>query len=127
DTVSVAGFTSNPQASHGARAVRAPPLREVTAGSPLSFVVMANDPDGNAIASLSGSGLPTGSSFTANGSNTSGTFQWTPGPADAGEYDVVFSATNALSGASVTHIRVASAPSLTIDPLRDVTVAAGGS
>ena len=37
-----------------------------------------------------------------------------------------FTAANALSGTSVTHIRVASPPTLQIAPIADVTVAGGG-
>ena len=124
-TVQVFQIAVNAAGSDQAPIVTAPPLKQVTAGSPLSFVVTASDPDGNAITSFTASGVPAGASFTANGSNTSGTFAWTPGAADAGEYDVQFTAANALSGTSVTHVRVASAPTLAIDPIADVTVAGG--
>ena len=45
------------------------PLQE---GAALSFVVTASDPDGQAIASLTASPQPPGSSFTPNATNTSG-------------------------------------------------------
>jgi hypothetical protein len=125
-TVKVFQITVNAAGSNQAPFVTAPPLQEVTAGSALGFVVTASDPDGDAITSLSTSGLPPGALFTPNGSNTSGTFSWVPGAGDVGEYDVLFTAANALSGTSVTHVRVASAPALTITPIADVTVADGG-
>jgi hypothetical protein len=125
-TVRVFQITVNAAGSDRAPVVVAPPLRQVTAGAALSFTVTASDPDGNAITSFTASGVPPGASFAANGSNTSGTFTWTPGAADTGEYDVQFTAANALSGTSVTHIRVASAPALAIDPIDTVTVAGGG-
>jgi len=84
-TVKVFQITVNPAGSDQAPQVMAPPLKEVTAGSALGFTVTASDPDGNAITSLNASGLPAGASFTPNASNTSGTFQWTPGTGDAGE------------------------------------------
>jgi hypothetical protein len=126
-SVRVFQITVNAAGSDQAPIVTAPAWQHVTEGSPLSFAVSASDPDGNAISSLSASGVPTGASFTANGSNSSGTFQWTPGAGDAGEYDVSFTATNALSGTSVTHVHVAPAPKLAIDPIADVTVGDGGS
>ncbi len=125
-SVRVFRITVNAAGSNQAPVVTSPALEEVTAGSPLSFVVTATDPDGDAIASLGATGLPPTASFPTNSSNTSGTFTWTPGTGDAGEYDVLFTAANALSGTSVTHIRVASAPTLMITPISDVTVAGGG-
>ena len=117
----------NPEGSDQAPAVSAPPLQEVTAGSHLTFTVSVTDPDGDVIESLSHSSLPDASTFTPNSSNSSGVFDWSTGVADAGEYDVMFTATNALSGAAVTHIHVASAPRLAITPIDDVTVEGGSS
>src|SRR5262249_20942396 len=74
---------------------------------------------------LTPSGMPPGATFTANGANTAATFAWTPGAGDVGNYDVQFTAMNALTGTSVTHIRVASPPTLNITPIDDVTVAGG--
>ena len=119
-------ITVNAAGSNQAPVVTCPALEEVTAGSPLSFVVTATDPDGDAMTFLGATGVPPTASFTPNSSNASGTFAWTPGAGDAGEYDVLFTAANALSGTSVTHIRVASAPRLMITPIADVTVAGGG-
>lgn len=126
-SVRVFQITVNAEGSDQAPVVSTPSLREVTEGANLSFTVTATDPDGDSIGSLTAFGTPSGASFTPNGSNTSGAFAWTPGMGDAGEYDVQFTASNALSGTSNTHIRVASAPTLAITPIDDVTVPAGGS
>ena len=117
----------NAAGSNQAQVVSAPALRDVTAGSNLNFTVSASDADGDAIASLDVAGLPSGASFTQNVSNTSAIFNWTPGDGDPGEYDVTFTASNSLSGSAVTHIHVESAPTLTINPIDDVTVAEGAS
>jgi hypothetical protein len=68
--------------------------------------VTASDPDGQTITSLTASGLPSGATFTPNGSNTSGTLDWTPGFSQSGSYTVTFTASNALSGSATTEITV---------------------
>jgi hypothetical protein len=68
-TVRVFQITVNAAGSNQAPIVTAPPLKEVTGETALSFAVTATDPDGDAITSLSASGLPAGASFTQNGSN----------------------------------------------------------
>lgn len=79
-------------------------------GSPLSFGVTASDPDGEAIYSLAAdlSTLPSGSgaTFTPNGSNTAGLFEWTPALGDSGNYTVTFTALNELVAHASTTIRV---------------------
>jgi len=60
----------------------------------LTFTVTASDPDGQAIETLTASGLPSGATFSANTSHTSGTFHWTPASGQAGNYTVTFTATN---------------------------------
>src|SRR5205814_9779211 len=65
--------------------------------------------------------------FTPNGSNTSAALTWTPVSGQDGEYDVLFTASNSLSGSAVTHIHVTSAPTITITPIDDVTLAEGSS
>ncbi len=97
----------------------------VTEGAALNFTVNASDLDADAITSLSATDAPSGSTFSPNGTNTSGSFSWTPASGDAGEYDVQFTAANALTGTSGTHIHVESAPVLAIAPIADVTVAGG--
>ena len=126
-TVRVFQVTVNAAGSDQPPVVVAPPIESVTAGTALSFTVTASDPDANAISSLVASGLPPGASFTTDGAHMSGTVEWTPGDGDVGEYDIQFTATNMLSSTSVTHVRVTSAPTLSITPIPTVTVADGGS
>jgi hypothetical protein len=120
-------ITVNPAGSNQAPLVGAPALQSGTTGSSLAFTVTATDPDGDVIQSLTASGAPGGATFTPNGTNTSGAFSWTPGSGDAGEYDVLFTATPATgpTASAATHIHVESPPGLTIDPIDDVTVADG--
>ena len=125
--IKVFQITVNAAGSDQAPVVTAPALQNVTAGSNLSFTVSASDADGNGITSLDAAGLPFGATFAPNTSNTSGMFSWTSGAGDAGEYDVTFTASNSLSGVAVTHIHVASPPTLAITPIDDVTVAESGS
>ena len=125
--VRVFQITVNASGSDRAPIVTVSPLEEVTAGTPLTIQVDAADADGDAITSLTVLGLPSGASFVPNASKTSAQFDWTPDAGDVGEYDVQFTAANALSGTSGTHIRVTSAPTLSITPIDDVTVPGGGS
>ncbi len=118
-------ITVNPVGSDQPPVVTAPALREVTAGDHLTFTVSSSDPDGNNI-TIMASGVPPDAMFSPNGSGT-GTFNWTTDLGDAGEYDVTFTAMNSLAGAAVTHISVASPPTLAIAPIDDVTVEGGSS
>jgi hypothetical protein len=87
--------------------VAAPTEATVAEGAPLSFVVHAADPDGEAITSLAALGLPSGATFIPDAGDTTGSFMWTPGFGVApGPYDVRFTASNALSGADTTTITV---------------------
>ncbi|MEE9344957.1 MAG: Ig-like domain-containing protein [Methylococcales bacterium] len=61
-------------------------------GVELSFNVQATDPDGNAI-TLTVSNSPSGAVFTDNG-NGNGTFTWVPDFGQAGNYTVMFTATD---------------------------------
>lgn len=121
-TVNAAGTNQPP-------AVTAPGIMTVVEGSLLTFTVTASDPDADAITSLTTFGAPAGSTFTPNGTFTSGTFTWTPTTSQAGEYDVVFTAANASSGSATTHITVLDLDRgpVTIAPIADVTVAEGDS
>jgi hypothetical protein len=87
-------------------AVTAPALVTGAEGSAIAFSVSAADLDGDAITSLAAAPLPTGAGFTANASNTSGSFAWTPDFTQAGSYSVVFTAQNALTGTAATSIEV---------------------
>jgi PKD repeat protein len=86
--------------------VTAPPTMTACEGRLVTFPVTASDPDGDAIASLTAAGLPTGATFTVNATNTSGTFSWTPTFTAFGSYNVTFTALNALSGSATTVITV---------------------
>ena len=92
-----------------APAVTAPPSVSGTEGQSMQFTVTAADPDGETIASLNASPLPSGATFTANGSAASGTLGWTPGAGQAGTYSVTFTAANALTGTAATTLTVGSA------------------
>ena len=100
-------ITVNASGSDQAPMVIAPATETVTAGSMLTFTVTASD--AQTITSLMAAPLPSGATFTANGSNTSGTFTWTPTSGQTGDFNVVFTAANALSGSATTHIHVAAA------------------
>jgi hypothetical protein len=115
----------NATGSARAPVVTAPAIESAVTGANLSFTVSANDADGDAITSLTAVGLPTGASFTPNGTFTSGTFSWTPGSAQVGEYNVVFTAANALSGSATTHIHVS--PTVSIAAIADLTITEGAS
>ena len=90
----------------GAPVVAAPSTATVAENSQLTLNVTASDPDGDVITSLAASGLPAGATFTAGSGNTSGTLTWTPTFAQAGSYEIVFTAANALAGSSTTTISV---------------------
>jgi len=112
--------------SNHAPAVTAPALLTATEAIALAFTVAAVDADADVITSLSALGLPTGATFTPNGTYTSGTFSWTPSLTQAGDYDVVFTAVSGLSeGGATTHIRVENAVELSIAELGDVTLLEG--
>ncbi len=101
--------------------VVAPPTVIGTEGTAVTFTVTASDANGDAITSLTAATLPTGAAFVANASNTSGTFTWTPSAGQAGDYDVTFSASNALSGSAMTHLTIEAAgvdlaPVVTVTP-----------
>ena len=74
-----------------------PPVADQSAdeGENLNFSVHVTDPDGDSI-TLSASNLPGGSTFTVDGSG-SGTFDWTPHHSDAGQYLVVFHASDGIN------------------------------
>ena len=73
----------------------ATPDQSVDEGDNLSFSVGATDPDGDTII-LTASDLPGDATFIDNGAG-SGTFDWTPNYADAGEYSVIFHASDGVN------------------------------
>lgn len=80
-------------------------------GQPLSFVVLASDPN-NTIPSLSVDSLPLGATFTDTG-NGSGVFTWPTAVGQAGHYPVTFRASDGALTASRT-------PTLRIAPVDDI-------
>lgn len=86
--------------------VTAPASVSVSANTLLTINVTVADPDGDAIASLTASPLPSGATFTSGPGDTSGTLTWTPTAAQAGNYTITFTAANARSGTSATAVAV---------------------
>ena len=86
--------------------VTAPATASVAENSPLTVSITAVDPEGDAITSLTATGLPPGATFTAGAGDTTGTLTWTPGYTQAGSYTVTFTASNAMSGSASTAITV---------------------
>ena len=86
--------------------VTAPATAAVAESQALTVNVTAADPDGNAISSLTASGVPAGATFTPGLGNTSGTLTWRPATGDAGTYTVTFTASNSLTGSASTVITV---------------------
>ena len=105
--------------------VSAPTSMTLAENSPLSISVTAADSDGDAISSLSATGLPPGATFTPGNGNTSGTVTWTPSYSQAGSYNITFSASNALTGTASTAITVSNvdrAPVVMVQPTAGVVV-----
>ncbi len=86
--------------------VTAPATQTVAEGTLLTFIVAAADPDGDPIATLDVRELPVGATFDPDPGLPSGTFAWMPGFANAGDYNVTFTAANVLSGSATTAITV---------------------
>ena len=61
--------------------------KTVAEGSPLSFTVVATDPDGQALTYSTSAALPTGATLNS----TTGVFAWTPSFTQAGSYSITFS------------------------------------
>ncbi|NBO65768.1 MAG: hypothetical protein EBU88_13160 [Acidobacteria bacterium] len=57
---------------------------------PLSFVIVATDPDSGQSVNLTAAGLPAGATFAATGGR--GEFKWTPGETQSGSYRLSFTA-----------------------------------
>jgi FlgD Ig-like domain len=83
---------------------------KIQAGKRLILMVKARDPDGDAITSLTAdlSRLPAGHTavFAAGPGNTSGALVWTPPPTLKGNFRVIITARNALSGEKKIMIHV---------------------
>ena len=86
--------------------VAAPATVPASEGQPVSFIVHAADPDGEALSSLVASDLPEGATFTTVPGDTAGTFSWTPAFGQSASFNVTFTASNALSSSAVTIVAV---------------------
>ncbi len=82
------------RAQDTAPVVTAPATASKGAVCPLSIQVTATPAPGTTLVSLTAASSPatTGSTFTENGSHTSGTFTWTPNLAQVGTYSITFTA-----------------------------------
>lgn len=94
-----------------APAIDAPKAAEGEEGGTLSFAITASDPDGEAITGMSADlyALPPGNdaSFTYGPGPASGSFLWHMKAGEAGNYTVVFHASNSSVGSAQTNINVA--------------------
>ncbi len=99
DTTVTANFSSNPPPN-------VDPIADETVdvNENVSFVVTATDPEDEAI-ELTVEGLPAGATFVDNGDGT-GSFSWTPAFYQAGEYDLLFIATDAEGGVGSAAMRI---------------------
>ncbi len=86
--------------------VTAPPTATVAEGAELIVSVTVSDPDLDPVTSLTAAGLPAGATFTPGAGNTTGLLRWTPDFSQAGSYNIIFTASNALSGAATTQVTV---------------------
>ena len=90
--------------------VSSPNNVRVRPGSHVAFTVTAKDPDGDPIHSLTAdlTRLPrnSGAQFVVDPTNTSGIFTWVVGKGVHGDFEVKFTASNALLGTSKTKIQV---------------------
>jgi len=86
--------------------VTAPASVSGAEGTPVTVNATVSDPDADAIASLTASGLPFGATFTSNPTHTAGTVNWTPDYSQAGTYNVTFNASNLLPGSAVSVITI---------------------
>ena len=89
--------------------VTAPGTVKAGLGQKVTFTVTAVDSDGDAITSLTMVAVKmppaSGATFTANATNTAGTFTWNL-PAVTGNWQVKFVATNKLTGSATTTIQI---------------------
>ena len=109
--------------------VEAPDSLTVAEGSLVAFQVTARDPDGDPIegfdANFSDLPVPNDADFQRLGDGSTGLFRWTTASGDSGAYEVVFTATNSLSGSALTRLRVSNVdrpPTLSVPTSVDGTV-----
>src|SRR5439155_713359 len=103
--------------------VTAPLTVGAVVGKTLKLNITAVDPDGEAINSLTASGLPGDATFTVGSGNASGTMSWTPQSGDEGTYHVTFTASNSLTASATTAIRIVTSGAPTVTSPATATVA----
>src|SRR6185503_6098038 len=78
-------------------------------GQPLQFSLIVTDADANTTLTYAATGLPTGAQVDPS----TGVFAWTPGPAQAGDYPVLFSVSDGTATTTRTALlRATAAPVL---------------
>src|SRR5687768_13394263 len=81
----------------------------VSAGQTLTFTVSGEDPDSDS-ATLNSTGAPAGATQTpalpTSGEPASSVFSWTPTPADAGNYSITYTLSDANGGFALTSINI---------------------
>ena len=102
-------FTSNPPTFDYAVTPVNNFVYSVNPGTPINFNVKADDVDAGSTVVLTGSGIPSGATFTpglpttaANPATTA--FSWTPGMADIGSYVMALTATDNNGQQAITNI-----------------------
>jgi parallel beta-helix repeat protein len=86
--------------------VSAPDTTSGFEGELLTVNISVVDPDGEAIDSVTVTGLPAGASFTPGSDNKSGSLAWVPDDGQAGSLAVTFVAHNAITGSKMTVVKV---------------------
>ena len=76
------------------------PAQTVDEGQLLTFQVQATDPEEDTV-TIAASNLPAGATFA------NGTFSWTPGSDQAGDYTVVFTASDGKGGEATLNVSIA--------------------
>ncbi|GAB3578806.1 hypothetical protein GCM10027345_18070 [Hymenobacter daeguensis] len=82
--------------------------RQVVVGNPVSFIVKAFDPNAGDVVSLSGSGLPPGSTFgiPTPANPVQSTFAWTPTAGAVGPHVVSFAAQDQVGVQAITSVTI---------------------
>jgi len=110
---------TGPAPSNHPPTLSAPATEQVNVGASLSFTVTATDPDGDHVA-LSASALPSGATFTDHGDNT-GSFAWTPGSNQAGNYNVSFLGYDGRGGTGTANTSIAVMQEIASESIRMFT------
>ena len=108
--ISSTGFQTSGSGNACGPWLDAPDSVIVSEGMVVQFTVSATDPDGEPIgqfqADVDDLPVPNDASFEWISGTPMGTFHWSTTPRDSGVHEVVFTATNSLSGTATTSLRV---------------------